>query len=425
MSLGEAPPKKSHVGKIVVGAALLFVGTLSYRIYSSIQTKDLADRLKKTEPDAVSKLAEDAKKSKGLVKDLEKALNNASQRKPALTAMAMGWAADDEWAKEVLDRGIKEWHPAVKRDFAEVLRPTKSRPAPKDLDLLSRLIHDDDAGVRIASANSMVMYGTASVDAVTKSVQIGDCNELVEALGGSVLKGETLFSNALKLAAGSGNPDIREHAMLALGSASPTEKAPPYMIILNKGLTDPVDKVAKAAAKALARLGPAAIPPLEEGLGSKQRREREAVADALVDAPALSTRLAPALMKHAATEDPELSDKMAKALMAVPPTEDLVKAMRSAASGEKSEKVRLRTVLLTMATNVRYPPSTEDCGEMQPVFETLFDLPCDRECLARVRTESAQALKDHPCFEEVYQPLLQQMKGEFAGALLGKTGKHR
>ena len=69
---------------------------------------------------------------------------------------------------------------------------------------------------------------------------------------------------------------------------------------------------------------------------------------------------------------------------------------------------------------------------MQPVFETLLDLPCDHECLANIRKDSSVAIKDHPCFEELYQPLLEELgksgsRGEVAGALLGKSGgkKHK
>jgi HEAT repeat protein len=418
---------RSPVGKVVLVAAVFFVAALSWRIYTGAQERNLAERLKKNDAVSIAALAADAKSSRGFAKDLEKGFNNASQRKVALSAVALGYVNDDSWAKELVDRGLKEWHPAIKRDLTDVLRPSPTRAAPKDLELLMRLVHDDDATVRISAGGSMIMYGSAAVESTMKAIQEGNCNELVEALGNSVLKGETTFVNALKTAATGNNPDIREHAMLALGNASPTEKAPPYMPILAKGLTDPVDKVAKAAAKALVRLGPAAMPPLQEALNSKQRRERDAAAEALKEAPALSTRLAADLMKHAASEDPELSDKMAQALLAVPPTDDLVKAMKSAASGETREKVRLRSVLISMVTNVHYPPSTEDCAAMQPVFDTLLDLPCDRECLAKVRGDDATALKDHPCFDEIYQPLLQQLgtsgaRGDFAAALLGKGG---
>ncbi len=415
-------------GRLVFIAVVVFAVTLSWRIYSTTRAKSLEEEFKRNDPENIARIAAEAKSSAGFVKDMEKALDHANQRRVALSAMALGYADDEAWAKDLLDRGLKEWHPVIKHDMAELLRPGTPRAAAKDLDLLSRLVHDDDTNVRQAAGGSMVLYGAAATEPIARAIQEGNCNELVEALGSSVLKGETTFVGTLRSAAASTNPDIREHAMLALGGASPSEKAPPYLPILAKGLTDPVDKVDKAAAKALVRLGPSAIPALSEGLGSKQRREREAVAEALADAPALSTRLAPDLMKHVASEDPDLSDKMGKALLAVPPTDDLLKAMKEATSGDTHQKVRVRAVLTSMITNVRYPPSTEDCGAMQPVFEILLDLPCDRECIAKLRSDDAAALKDHPCFDDVYQPLLQQLgqsrsRAEFAAALLGKKHK--
>src|SRR5438445_5860924 len=100
--------------------------------------------------------------------------------------------------------------------------------------------------------------------AISRAMQQDKCNKLVETLGSSILKGESTFTGMLRAAATSQHADVREHAMLALGGASPTEKPPPFMNILTKGLADPVDKVDKAAAKALVRLGPAAMASLEE-----------------------------------------------------------------------------------------------------------------------------------------------------------------
>src|SRR5207245_2118771 len=116
---------------------------------------------------------------------LEKGLDHANQRKTVLAAIALGYSSDDAWAKEALDRGLKEWHPTIKRDLAEVLRPAATRAAGRDIEILSRLVHDDDSMVRDTAGVSMIGYGSAAVPAIGRAIQEGNCDKLVEALGGS------------------------------------------------------------------------------------------------------------------------------------------------------------------------------------------------------------------------------------------------